>query len=57
MIIRRVRYTDLLPLAHCLTGTDAEMLLFALDRAGIQFAWKATVCLLINSDSAYRHPR
>lgn len=36
-----VPYTDLLPLAHCLTGTDAEMLTFALDRARIQFAWKA----------------
>lgn len=33
-------YTDLPPLTDCLSGTDAEMLCFALDRVRIQFAWK-----------------
>lgn len=34
------RYTTLLPFTERPTGTDAEMLLFALDRARVQFAWK-----------------
>lgn len=37
---RAMEYTDI-PFQDCLTGGEGDMLLFALDRAHTQFAWKS----------------